>query len=559
VTVTRRTSTYTLLRLDFGSNLAAGASRKLTLTFDLKDPGGAPDRPIRISPSLVSFYAWAFATPATPGSSVSIVFPAGYAVTVGRGPLTGPTAGPRGLQTWTSGPLADPLSFVADLTADRPTDYVDAPMTVPVGGVPANLVIRSWPDDAPWRTRVGDLVAVALPVLGDAIGQPWPIADPLVIQEALPRSTGGYAGLFDPSQHRIEIAYAAPAGVILHEAAHAWFNGGLVADRWVAEAFASYYAQVAAARLGLTIESPELDDANRLAAIPLNAWGAIGSASQDVEAYSYAASLELARAIGARAGPDGLQRLWALAARRIGAYQPAAGPAETVTEAPDWRGLLDLLEDATGKSYLDLWRTWVVRPADLSALDARTEARAAYQQAMADAGAWVLPRSIRDAMRTWQFDVAELTLTNAEAILRQRTALEREAAGANLQLPTTLRSDFEGGDLVQAGSEAAAELATVGRIEAAAETRLVAPNVLESIGLLGGSPDADLAAARAAFASGRLQDAADDADRAAHAWQTATTSGQARIVSTILLLASGVLLLSLMVGLRRRGGRGRPA
>src|SRR5262249_39392245 len=130
VTVSRRTTGYTLLRLDLGSNLAAGATRKLTLTFDLKDPGGAPDRPVRISPSLVSFYAWAFASPATPGSTVSVTFPAGYNVTVGRGPLTGPTIGANDAQTWTSGSLASPLSFVADLAADHPSDYVDTPRSV---------------------------------------------------------------------------------------------------------------------------------------------------------------------------------------------------------------------------------------------------------------------------------------------------------------------------------------------------------------------------------------------------------------------------------------------
>ena len=70
---------------------------------------------------------------------------------------------------------------------------------------------------------------MSLPVLGNEIGLSWPIQQPLVVQEALVRSTGGYAGLFDPSQHRIEIAYAAPPAVVLHEAAHAWFNGSLVA------------------------------------------------------------------------------------------------------------------------------------------------------------------------------------------------------------------------------------------------------------------------------------------------------------------------------------------
>ena len=82
---------------------------------------------------------------------------------------------------------------------------------------------------------------------------PWPVDGPLVVEESLSRGTDGYAGLFDPAAPRIEVSYAASDAIILHELAHAWFNGGLVADRWAAEAFASYYADVVAdaARAGV--------------------------------------------------------------------------------------------------------------------------------------------------------------------------------------------------------------------------------------------------------------------------------------------------------------------
>ena len=97
-----------------------------------------------------------------------------------------------------------------------------------------------------------------------------------------------------------------------------------------------------------------------------------------VETYGYAASLELARAIAERAGDDALRRVWADAAAGKGAYQPPAGSAaagaaepETSPGPPDWRGLLDLLEAETGKDFVDLWQTWVVRPAELPLLGAR--------------------------------------------------------------------------------------------------------------------------------------------------------------------------------------------
>ena len=55
VTVSSRKPTYTNLKIDLGANLAAGKSTTLTLTFEIRDPDGAPDRAVRISPSLVSF------------------------------------------------------------------------------------------------------------------------------------------------------------------------------------------------------------------------------------------------------------------------------------------------------------------------------------------------------------------------------------------------------------------------------------------------------------------------------------------------------------------------
>ena len=162
--VSRRTASSTLLRLDLGSNLGAGATRKLTLTFDLKDPGGAPDRPIRISPSLVAFYTWAFASPSTPGSTVAVTFPAGYNVTIGRGPLTGPSTAAGGAQTWHSGDAPTRhcrSSPTCRRTIRRTTSTSPGPPRS--AGWPRASSSASWPDDTPWRKRVGDLVTKACP------------------------------------------------------------------------------------------------------------------------------------------------------------------------------------------------------------------------------------------------------------------------------------------------------------------------------------------------------------------------------------------------------------
>ncbi|HEX3264684.1 MAG TPA: hypothetical protein VHR16_03360 [Candidatus Limnocylindrales bacterium] len=584
VSVTKKTSTYTNIKLDFGANLAAGKSTTLTLTFDLKDPGGAPARTVRISPSIATFAAWAYATPGTPGATVDVRLPTGYTVTVGRGPLDGPTPDGAGHERWSSGKLAKPLEFVADIAADKPSDFADTPVDVALEKGPAAVVVRAWPDDTAWRDRVIAIVQEALPVLERDIGVPWPVDGSLALDEALVRSTGGYAALYAPSERRIEIAYSASDGVILHELAHAWFNGALVADRWAAEGFASYYAERAAAELKIKPDAPAAPADPQAGVMPLNAWGPIGSGTPATDIYAYAASVGLAEEIATRAGPDALQRVWSLAAARVGAYQAttaaqqdaapnlgADGPvgvgSTAVPEAaegpPDWRGLLDLLEDTTGKDFGDAWRDVVARPVDLAALDARTAARSAYHAAVATAGDWVLPPGVRAAMRSWQFESAQSQLEDVDAVMTARRTLETSAASAQLALPGRLRAAFEGEAGVDAAvAEAKAEQAVVDAIVRARSSRPaetgVGEQLITQVGLLGATPEADVDGAAASLAAGDIEVAYAAALQAEAAWSGAPRVGRSRIVSTALLLVALILLIGLVRQQRRRRGAAGP-
>jgi hypothetical protein len=555
------TGTYTNLKIDLGTNLAAGKSTTLTLTFELKDPGGAPNRAVRVSHSLVSFSAWAVATPSTPGATVAVRFPNGYSVTVRRGPLDGPTPVGSANELWSSGPLDAPLDFVADLSADRPTEFAETTRTVAMQDGPATILLRAWPDDPAWRDRVGALIQRALPVLEREIGTPWPVDGPLAVHEALVRSTGGYAGLFDPADRRIEIAYAASDGVVLHELAHAWFNGALVAERWAAEGFAAYYAELAARELGVDADAPVLptpaDPAvPDPAAIPLNAWSPGSTEQPESETWSYAASLELAREIADRAGEDALRRTWAKAERGIGAYQPDPAGTEPAAGPPDWRGLLDLLEDESGKDLTDLWRRWVARPADLEALAERAAGRSSYLRSEALAAPWALPPVTRTAMRAWRFDVARELLVATDGVVAQRNRLRTAADAAGVTLPNSLDAAFQGdGGLAAAAAEAQAEQATVDAIvtaEAARPTEQGAgERLIIGVGLLLAEPDGNLATARAQLAAGDLQAAYASAQAAGTAWTSAPRVGRSRIVSVLLL----VLALVVFVGLIRQHNR----
>jgi len=307
--------------------------------------------------------------------------------------------------------------------------------------------------------------------------------------------------------------------------------------------------------LKVKIASPTLTDALKSSAIPLNAWGAVGTTSTSSEAYAYAASLAFARAAAARAG-DKLQAIWARAAAREGAYQPPSG-TETVAGAPDWRGLLDLFDETTVTSFDDLWRQWVARPQDKALLDARTAARTAYAKAVTDAGPWALPRSIRDAMRAWQFDVATQQMTAAKAVLAQRAQLQTAANDAGVTLPATLQGLFEGtAGVPVAAAEATAEQSTIEAIQEAAATEPAAtaeaPSLLVSVGLLGSNPGAKLADARRAFAAGDLHQAISEASDAAATWTSAGSIGRTRVVSVGLLVFASLLLARLLWIRRRR-------
>ena len=244
--------------------------------------------------------------------------------------------------------------------------------------------------------------------------------------------------------------------------------------------------------------------------------------------------------------------------RSVGATTEAP---ETVTGAPDWRGLLDLLDEGGAASYDDLWRQWVARDEDLALLDARTAARARYEAVVAAAGDWQLPRAVRDALRAWQFDDANRLLGAAEAVLTERTAIAGEAAAAGLTTPVTLRTAFESPDgFASATLEAAAEREAIARYTAAVAARPAAAvtDVVQEIGLWGTTPQADLDEARTLFAAGDLAGAADSASAASSAWSSAADIGRGRLaILGVVALAIAVALVLVGLWLRgRRRGRG---
>jgi len=559
VSIREQAPTYTLLTIKLGRRLFAGKHTALQLQFDLVDRGGDPGRAVRIGPSLAAFPVWAFATAETPGGSVSVAFPAGYTINQQAGEMAGPTAGSGETQVYASGPLAAPLTFYAYFVADRPNGYEETQLTATVGGSRVPVTIRAWTDDPEWGVRVGAIVRRGLPALGSAIALPYD-GRGLVVQESISRTLGGYAGTFDPRTATIQVGYAASPFVVLHEIAHVWLNGSLASDRWILEAFASWYASEASSALDLDVAPPRLTDELAESAIPLNGWQAVGLADQPIEDYAYAATFELAQAIASRAGPGGLQRVWQAARQDAFAYQPyAAGArAELGAPVPDWRGFLDLLEERTEARYGDLWQRWVVRPTEAHLLDERSGARLAYVSVAAVAGDWELPPSVRRAMSAWQFEQAQSLIAQSRAVLERRPVIAAAAANAGLTVPATLREAFEGeGGPTAAADEADRQIAVIEGVAAAVAASRAAQSLVAEIGLLGLHPEFDLAEARSAFADGDFGAAEAAASAAEAGWRLADQRGRERLLAVLfaVTLVVALLIAAIVVPRTRRARR----
>ena len=322
VHVAAKTADHTLLRIDFGSRLGSGQARGMALTFDIKDPGGVPTRTTRVGTSLVAFGAWAYASEGTPGSTVTVVFPPGYTIDARSDLLRKPTTDGDGRTVYATGALAQPLAFFAYFVADRPSAFAESTRTVQVGGRPLDVTIRAWPDDPAWAERTGGIVEKGIPVLADAIGLQWTAERPFIVAEAVSQASSPYAGRYDPDHATVEVAYYADQLVTLHEMAHAWFDGGLLADRWANEGFASWYALDAASKLKLKVAPAELTPEMIAARIPLNAWNPLATDDKLIEDYGYAASARLAGLVAQRAGPDALAKVWQAIRDGVAPYQP---------------------------------------------------------------------------------------------------------------------------------------------------------------------------------------------------------------------------------------------
>ena len=239
-------------------------------------------------------------------------------------------------------------------------------------------------------------------------------------------------------------------------------------------------------------------------------------------------------------------------------------PAEPTTLPDnDWRRFLDLTEEPGGATGVaDLLRTWALTADEAALLPAREEARSDYTALVAAGDGWAPPLGVRMAMDGWEFTEAEGGIAAATGILEDRTSIDGLAAATGLEAPAGLEAEYETArttdDLRAVAADAAETAASLKTVTAAGEALAAPRDWLTELGLQGKTPDADLAAARAAWEAGNAAQASTLATTAAATVAVAGDAGRSRA-----MLAGGLigllLVLAVVVALSRRQGRRRRA
>ncbi len=510
----------------------------LTITYRLPDAGASG---LRVRPSAVVFPAWAFGTKGT----VTVTVPSGFEVSTDGDPLSA-SPGTDGI-TLTSGDVADPTRWLSLVIASGEAAYQTTTRSVPLDGGTVDLQVRYFEDDAVWGGITADLLADLLPALQQTLGLEYTRQGPVVVTEVVDIGPGGGIGEGGSTSPELMIGFDQAPFTVVHQAAHLWITDQLASDRWIREGLASWAAgEVAASRELAPPYDPEARTAELAdAAFPLESWG-VGSATDEQDAFGYAASWSLTNELAAAVGPEAmataLRRVVAgrSAYDRLAAEEPAAGavPVRPV----DSRRFLDHLEAVSDADLVQHFAERVFAAGIADELTARAAARTAYDELLVAAGDWGAPATVTEPMAAWSFPVAMAAIADAKAWLVKRDALVTRIAEAGLTTPARLHdryAQFGGGS--EADAELAAEGAVVDAYQAALDASVVERGLVERIGLLAGpDPATILEHANGAFAEGDLETALAEAQRAQALLDGSETAGIVRLMSAGVVLLVGL-------------------
>ncbi len=533
-------------------NLYHNQTRKVRLTYDL--PGARPRsaNPTRIGRAHAEFSAWAWGD--AERADIRIIFPATFTGDVDvrpdekQDPVFSTISG--GLATYTAKGIARPTEWYAVINVSDASALTD--VRLDIGG--KQVSIHAWPEDEAWLDKVSTVLKEAFPALEATIDRPWPVSGELVVTEVSSGEIAGYAGSYDSIDEEIQISEDLDEHVIVHEAAHAWFNRGMFAQRWITEGLADAYAAsvVAALNDGKPLDPEPVGPFDRVA-FRLNAWPPPSRIDDDTsksEAYGYDASWTVMRDLVNEMTEARMRDVFDAAAAETLTYV-GAGPAETSDLSRDWRGFLDLTEDVGGSTEATaLFEKWVVTTTEKPELAARATARARYKALVETGGDWLPGIVIRKPMGGWKFKDAEGAMASAETVVADRDGLRAIVTELGLAFPAALEPAYEladsSDDLAALDARIADWVTATASLRAARDALAVEREPLVVLGLYGSQPDAGYASGLSAWAAGDDAGAVSGSAATMAALAGAAEIGRSRAIQAGLAVIVAMLVVLLV-------------
>ncbi len=553
---------YRYVELDY-PDVLYGQTRVVTATYAIpaapKSPGGYR--------ALSAYASLCAVGNGEDTGSVSIVVPAGFDLYVDSGSELTESTAKDGRLVYSTGTQSAPYKLWTCVDAENEAKLTQSPFSA--GTQPFTL--KSWPEDKAWSAQMQAEVTTDVPALEDLTGLTMPGAR-VTIVEAGDAQLGQYAGMYNADAKISYIPETIDKATVAHELSHIWFNGKMLADKWMSEGLAGYSEQAAGpgnftacAEPGAypTSSGPNLLSWKILSAQPT-------IQDEAVVDYNYRAACYVFTTLASQMGPDNFRNVITAASTDMLAYQGAtAGEKLDDGDGPlTSKEMLDLIDEfgmlPAGVKDLDAAGDVFARYGiiDSSDLTARSTARTKYHALAASAGKWAMPLAVRDPMATWSFASATTAMTTIGQILDARKQIESAVEGLSLD-GTQIQKDFEAAT-TQTDLEAVLALAKKEADAADVVARAVSLNgssrsLTETVGLLGVDVDTQLTAARTDLAGVKPETAKSQAQSVIDTIDASGGQGTTRIAMAVGGTLVLLLLIALVVLLWRRGRKPVPA
>jgi hypothetical protein len=497
----------------------------------------------------------------TDSGSLRVIIPDGYDVAFESGETLSSVSDTGGLQTYSTGTVAQPYALWSCLSGTN----TKALVTTSIKSAGQDFSLQSWPEDTAWATTVKTEVGSDISKLADMTGLDMP-GGTVLIKEVGDTTLGEYVGSYNPVTKTAIVTEDTDKATIAHELSHIWFNPKLFSADWMSEGFATYAESLAGAG--------NFDPCLKPGAYPgsgdpdLNVWKYLDMNStkqeSDVVTYQYAASCYLVTTLATDMGPANLKKVLMAAAKDQIAYV-GSSPAETSPLAAPIsdKALLDLVDELgmvpAGVKDMntagDLMAQYGIVSKDL--LTTRSTARTNYHALVTAAGTWAMPLVLRDEMASWDFASAQKAMDTSSQVLALRDQAQSAFPGLKLD-GTDLEKQFEAAatqsdlDSVLALAQKEADAAAVVARARAADDG--SRSIFQTVGLIGADVSTPMTQATDALTAVKPDDATAAAQTELDRLSASGDQGTIRLgVALGILLV--VILLVLIVTRRRR----RPA